>query len=151
VPFGVQRLLARAANVTGITGLKGLIVFSPVTDVGLHPTLRYDRAWKRDSLDYAVPTLLTSDFLLELWLPSIAATVRPSTFAGYRGHVVNHIVPHLGASPLAHLDGPAINSMLNSLLATGNCKGGGALSPVTVRRVYATLHRALGDAARWDY
>jgi len=149
VPFGVQRLLARAANVTGITGLKGLIVFSPVTDVGLHPTLRYDRAWKRDSLDYAVPTLLTSDFLLELWLPSIAATVRPSTFAGYRGHVVNHIVPHLGASPLAHLDGPAINSMLNSLLATGNCKGGGALSPVTVRRVYATLHRALGDAARW--
>jgi integrase len=95
------------------------------------------------------PAMLTSDFLLEQWLPSIAATVRPSTFAGYRGHVVNHIVPRLGARSLAQLDGPAINSLLNSLLTNGNCKRGGALSPVTVRRVYATLHRALGDAARW--
>ena len=93
--------------------------------------------------------MLTSDFLLEVWLPSIAATIRPSTFTGYRGHVVNHIAPHLGATPLDLLNGPAINSVLNTLLDHGNCKRRGALSPVTVRRVYATLHRALGDAVRW--
>jgi integrase len=94
-------------------------------------------------------TMLISDFLLDLWLPSIAATVRPSTFAGYRGHVVNHIVPHLGASSLTQLNGPAINALLSTLLAVGNVKSRGPLSPVTVRRVYATLHRALSDAVRW--
>ncbi|MGH2786438.1 MAG: tyrosine-type recombinase/integrase [Actinomycetota bacterium] len=93
--------------------------------------------------------MLTSEFLLDHWLPAISATVRPSTFAGYRGHVVNHIVPRLGAKPLNQLNGPGLNLLLGTLLSDGNCKRPGALSPVTVRRVYATLHRALGDAVRW--
>lgn len=93
--------------------------------------------------------MLTSEFLLEHWLPAISATVRPSTLAGYRGHVVNHIVPQLGTKPLSELNGPVLNTLLNALLHDGNRKCPGALSPVTVRRVYATLHRALGDSVRW--
>lgn len=92
---------------------------------------------------------MTSEFLLERWLPAISATVRPSTLAGYRGHVANHIVPQLGARPLAELNGPLLNTLLSALLNDGNRKRPGALSPVTVRRVYATMHRALADAVRW--
>ncbi|MGH2728970.1 MAG: tyrosine-type recombinase/integrase [Actinomycetota bacterium] len=83
-------------------------------------------------------------FLTHEWLPAIVATVRPTTLLGYRGHVERHINPVLGGHSLGSVDPRAINALYAELLASG-------LSPATVRRVHATLHRALRDAVRWGH
>jgi integrase len=61
---------------------------------------------------------------------------------------VRHIVPLLGSVSLVELDARDLNRFYAQLLAEGK-KGPGSLSPTTVRRIHATLHRALGDAVRW--
>ena len=75
--------------------------------------------------------------------------MRRSTFASYRAHVRLHIVPRLGATPLEAVDATALNRFYAALLAEGRASGRAGLSPSTVGRVHATLHRALRDAVRW--
>ena len=100
---------------------------------------------------YVVPSRITvREFLLREWLPSIKGTVRPTTYASYTMHVEGHIVPALGSLQLARLSAQAINSFYARLLENGRLQGKGSLSPATVRRVHATLHRALKDAVRWQ-
>jgi integrase len=48
----------------------------------------------------------------------------------------------LGSVPLEDLDASMVNELYASLLSDGLC-------PTTVRRVHATLHRALADAVKW--
>ncbi|MGO8685156.1 MAG: hypothetical protein ACLQUT_11340, partial [Thermoleophilia bacterium] len=90
------------------------------------------------------------EFLLKEWLPAIKGTLRPTTYASYEMHVQGHIIPALGALPLAKLTAPAINAFYASLLEDGRTNGHGGLSPATVRRIHATLHRAGRDAVRWQ-
>lgn len=90
-------------------------------------------------------------FLRHEWLPVIATSVRPSTLAGYRLHVECHIVPRLGRLELSAIDARKLNALYASLLASGRVHGNGGLSPASVRRVHATVHRALKDAVRWGY
>jgi integrase len=100
---------------------------------------------------YVVPTRITvREYLLREWLPSIKGTVRPTTFASYATHVEGHIVPALGSLQLARLSAQAINAFYAKLLENGRLQGKGSLSPATVRRVHATLHRACRDAVRWQ-
>jgi integrase len=100
---------------------------------------------------YVVPTRITvREYLLKEWLPAIKGTVRPTTFASYTMHVEGHIVPVLGSLQLARLSAQAINALYAKLLESGRLQGKGSLSPATVRRVHATLHRALKDAVRWQ-
>jgi hypothetical protein len=40
------------------------------------------------------------EYLADRWLPAIEATVRPTTFAGYRAHVRVYVNPALGSIPL---------------------------------------------------
>jgi len=94
--------------------------------------------------------LLLSEFLSGEWLPAVRATIRPTTYLSYQGHVEAHIIPALGTLPLQHLGAPHINAFYAGLLLTGRGEGKGGLSPATVRRVHATLHRALHDAVRWN-
>ncbi len=89
------------------------------------------------------------EFLERQWLPAIEHTVRRSTFVGYRSHVLVHIGPLLGSIYLAELDAPRLNRFYARLMSEGRRKGRGGLSPSTVRRIHATLHRALRDAVRW--
>lgn len=91
---------------------------------------------------------LTVEQFLERWLPAIENTIRPSTFAGYRAHVRHHIVPHLGEQRVRDVTATALNTMYGSLLGKVSTKGR-SLGPATVRRVHATVHRALRDAVRW--
>jgi integrase len=91
---------------------------------------------------------LLGEHLQEQWLPAIEHTVRRSTFVSYRSHVLRHVVRLLGLVSLAELDARDLNRFYAQLLAEGK-KGPGSLSPTTVRRIHATLHRALGDAVRW--
>ena len=94
--------------------------------------------------------ILTSEFLSGEWLPAIRSTIRPTTFLSYQGHVECHIVPALGTLALQHLSASHINAFYARLLAEGRGKDKGGLSRATVRRIHATLHRALKDAVRWN-
>ena len=100
---------------------------------------------------YVVPSRITvREFLLKEWLPAIKGTIRPTTFASYTTHVEGHIVPALGSLQLSRLSAQVINAFYARLLENGRLQGKGSLSPATVRRVHATLHRALKDAVRWQ-
>jgi len=64
--------------------------------------------------------------------------------------VESHIIPALGALPLQHVNASHINAFYARLLSEGRGKDKGGLSASTVRRVHATLHRALKDAVKWN-
>jgi integrase len=104
--------------------------------------------------------LLVDDFLRTQWLPAIRPTIRATTFLSYQGHIDNHLSPELGRIPLQQLSATHINALYAKLLCEGKVskakiKDGeevkkSPLAPATVRRVHATLHRALRDAVRWN-
>jgi integrase len=94
--------------------------------------------------------VLMSEFMTGEWLPAIRATIRPTTYLSYQGHVECHIIPALGTLPLQHVSAAHINAFYSRLLSDGRGHDKGGLSPATVRRVHATLHRALHDAVRWN-
>jgi integrase len=103
-----------------------------------------------DSGTYVEPSRLTfGQFLTNEWLPAITSTIRPNTLMSYRMHVESYIIPRLGEVPLQSLTAGQLNATYADLAANGRAKGGGPLNPATVRRVHATIHRALRDAARW--
>jgi len=105
--------------------------------------------------------LLVDDFLRAHWLPAVRPTIRPTTFLSYLGHIENHLSPHLGRTPLQQLSPAHINALYAKLLTesrTGRALPENKkeseelppLAPATVRRIHATLHRALRDAVRWN-
>jgi integrase len=100
---------------------------------------------------YVLPVRLTlREYLQKEWLPAIEATVRETTYRSYTAHVAYHIVPALGTQQLQRVNGAMLNAFYAKLAADGRVHGSGGLSPATVRRVHATLHRALRDAVRWN-
>ena len=95
------------------------------------------------------------------WLPAIRPTIRATTFLSYEGHIENHLSPTFGRIPLQQLSPAHINAFYAKLLTES--RAGRALpenrkkdeelkplAPATVRRIHATLHRALRDAVRWN-
>jgi integrase len=86
--------------------------------------------------------VILSRFLLHEWLPNVRRTVRATTYESYCGHVRCHLIPAMGETPIKELSPVALNAFYQRLLSTG-------LSVATVRRVHATLRRALRDAVRW--
>jgi integrase len=93
--------------------------------------------------------MLLSDFLRSEWLLAIRPTIRPTTFSSYKTHVERHIIPRIGSLQLQQITGVQINLLYARLLCEPDSHGR-LLSPATVRRVHATLHRALKDAVRWS-
>jgi integrase len=92
-----------------------------------------------------VPTdRLTVERFLADWLAVAAPKLRPRTVESYASHVRVHIVPAIGAVPLAKLGPADVQRLLDSLTA-------GGLGAQTVAHVRATLRRALGQAERWGY
>lgn len=81
------------------------------------------------------------EYLVDRWLPSIAATVRPATARRYADIVKNHTIPIIGGIRLAKLTPLDLQRLYADRLATG-------LSPTTVHHQHAVLHRALGQAVR---
>jgi integrase len=112
---------------------------------------------------YAAPTSITlREFLEERWLPAMAAQYRPSTFAGYRSNITNHVIPRFGAMQLRAIGPEHLNKFYGELLEggkvvrkgrartqTGGGERKGGLHPTTVAGVHKILHRALRDACRW--
>ena len=100
--------------------------------------------------DYRAPDRVTlGQYLLERWLPTKQAQLRPSTFESYRCNIVNHVVPAIGAVPLQRLTPEHLDAFYADLLASGRQNGTtGGLSVKTVRNIHTVLHKALADAAR---
>jgi len=104
-------------------------------------------------------TRITVRDYLQQWLEASETRVRPTTLASYRQHVDGLIVPRIGAERLQQLTPLMVDRLYGSLLKEGRkprvkTKEGEkppkatGLSVSTVRRVGATLHRALNDARR---
>jgi len=80
---------------------------------------------------------------LERWLHEYAETnTSPRTVMGYQEKVRNHLMPHLGAIPLAKLTPQHIQSRYSEMLDNG-------LSPRTVLHVHRILREALKHAVKW--
>ena len=81
-------------------------------------------------------------FLSQQWLSNVKRTVRATTYESYCSHVRCHLIPLLGDVWLQDLSPVELNAFYERLLSSG-------LSVGTVRRIHATLRRALRDAVRW--
>jgi integrase len=105
----------------------------------------------QDTGTYVAPQKITlGEYLADRWLPAIEATVRVTTFAGYRAHVRVYVNPVLGSIPLQSVTTDQLSTFYLKLQRSGG-RDGTALAPATVRRVHATLHRAFRDAMSWGY
>lgn len=82
-------------------------------------------------------------FLVRWLQDSVKPTVRPKTYASYSQLLRIHILPALGAVPLAKLDPPRVQRFLNDKLAEGR------LSARTIQYLHAVLRAALGQAMKW--
>ena len=100
--------------------------------------------------DYRAPDRITfGDYLLERWLPTKRAQLRPSTFSSYKNNIELHVLPHLGAIPLQKLQPEDFDTFYAHLLINGRRNGaGGGLAPKTVRIIHGILRKALADAHR---
>lgn len=72
------------------------------------------------------------------------ANLRPSTFAGYKCHIKNHIVPYIGNVPLKKLTPAMIDNMLKQLSDKG-------LSTSTCRYAQRILSVAFEAARKYRY
>jgi integrase len=83
------------------------------------------------------------DFLAQ-WLTDVAAgAVRPSTYAGYYGHLNNHIVRQLGHLQVSALTTERIQHRYAEMTEAG-------LAPRTVQQVHRILSHALDMAVVWQ-
>ena len=98
------------------------------------------------------------EYLQKEWLPSIEATIRPTTYRSYMQHVDCHIVPHIGKVRPEKLRGATIKGLYAKLAQSGKKNGTSGLSALSIRHVHAVLHRALSwtdtgahlHARRWQ-
>jgi len=90
---------------------------------------------------YVAPDRVTVGQYLDEWLPSIRASVRPSTFESYAMHARVHLKPRIGDVRLQALTVEGVSRLYGDLLDSG-------LSAASVRRIHSTLRRSLRDARR---
>jgi integrase len=82
---------------------------------------------------------------LETWVETHGnANLRPSTFAGYKSHIKNHIVPFIGNIPINKLTPAMIDNMLAQLKERG-------LSSSTMRYAQRILSVSLEAARKYGY
>lgn len=106
-----------------------------------------------------VPTV--AEWLSE-WMTRRGRRVRHNTAAGYRGHIRNHLIPHLGHLRLDELRGPHIVRMFDAIdehnhlirqmrdssdpLDRAQVRGHRPTNATTMHRIRATLRAALNAA-----
>lgn len=99
---------------------------------------------------YVEPAKLSLADFLRAWLEHVQTTVSAKTFERYRGIVEAHLIPHLGAHPLARLQPLHIQAYYAGALQGGRLDGKpGGLAPQTVLHHHRVLKEALGQALRW--
>jgi integrase len=99
--------------------------------------------------EYVEPVRMTlAEYLLDRWLPTIEASIRPSTFDSYTRQLKLHLIPYLGRVQLQQLSVDHLDRLYAELLKRGRTDGKGGLSPKTIHYLHTTLHKALRDALR---
>lgn len=96
--------------------------------------------------------LTVRKFLVDEWLPTRIAKLKPGTAEAYRKCIEYYVLPHIGDVKLADVDIVAINQLYSKLLTSGRTGGSwrkGGLAPKTVRNVAGVLHAAFRDAVAW--
>ncbi len=78
-----------------------------------------------------------------LWLDSIREAVGPRTWKRHEELMRLHVLPRLGSTKLGKLNALQIQSLYRKKLDAG-------LSPTTVRKIHATLYKAIKQAVRWQ-
>jgi len=86
------------------------------------------------------PRQTVKDYLND-WLEVHRVRLKISTYATYRRHLNNHIIPALGHIQLQKLTADQVQTFCSKMLKEG-------LSPGTVRLIYTILNAALRDAIR---
>lgn len=88
---------------------------------------------------------LTVKEYLEEWVENHGkANLRPSTFAGYKSHIKNHIIPYIGHVQLRQLSPAMIDNMFQKLFDKG-------LSNSTVRYAQRILSVSMEAARKYHY
>jgi integrase len=77
------------------------------------------------------------------WLDATKPTLKPGTYARYEQYVRVHAEPEIGSIPLSKLSPADLQALYAKRLAAG-------ASPRTVGHLHRVLHRAFGQAVRWD-
>lgn len=83
---------------------------------------------------------------LNTWLDT-RVTVRDSTLRSYQAICANHLIPYLGAVPLAALSVRQVEAMLAGI-RRHSAVWGRPVTDATVQRIHATLRTALNAAVR---
>jgi integrase len=107
-------------------------------------------------------TKSTADYLTE-WLDGRRG-LSPKTIRGYRDHIVNNLIPHLGDVPIQELNDRHIATMFTKLdernldildakaspdpAIRATVKGVRPIGPASMQRLLATLRKALNDCVR---
>ena len=99
---------------------------------------------------YVEPSKTTVMQFLERWLDDVRTRVAPKTHERYTQICQKNIGPLLGAVVLAKLRPEEIAGAYAKALTIGRRRGGGGLSPRTVRQMHAILKSALTQAVTWD-
>lgn len=107
---------------------------------------------QRDSGIDAPPGKLTAGEYLQRWLEDYAkGNTAPRTYERYQQIVRQHLVPALGAIPLARLRPQHIQAYYSEARQTGRADGNdGGLSAQTVLHHHRVLREALHHAVRWQ-
>src|SRR6266540_4143219 len=83
---------------------------------------------------------------LDEWLAAKRGVAR-TTYRSYQGHLRLHLKPRLGHILLEKLRGPHIQAAYDGIVAD-SATHPRPVGPATVRRIHATLRKALNDAVR---
>lgn len=86
----------------------------------------------------------TVEVLLDKWLDKVSGRLSPTTMREHRRLVEQRLKPAFGTTMLRRLRADDIDAFYRGLEREG-------LSPASVRRIHAVLHRALEQAVRWDW
>ena len=98
---------------------------------------------------YVKPHRLTLGEWSEQWLRDcVALHGSPRTVDNYGSVLRRHLIPALGALPLAELRPQHLQNYYAQALAHGRSDGLGGLSPASVQRHHRVISKALGDAVR---
>lgn len=100
---------------------------------------------------YVEPTKLTVDDFCQTWLRDFAKrSVSAKTYERYRSLLLGNVAPVIGHVRLSKLSPLQIQSFYTGLLETGRRDGKGGLSAQTVVHIHRLMHKAFGQAVRWQ-
>lgn len=99
---------------------------------------------------YVEPTKETVGAYLSRWLETARQGLGAKTAERYQELIERHVAPRIGSVLLQKLQPLHLQMLYSDLLESGRADGKGGLSAQTVLHVHHLLHRALGQAVKWQ-